>query len=53
MAEGFPGRLTMVGTGLSALYQRPPLSKAYLLGAFARERLFLKGDEFYREMACD
>ncbi len=52
-AEGFQGRLTMVGDEAYPPYQRPPLSKAYLLGAFARERLFLKGDEFYREMACE
>ncbi|HEX4118205.1 MAG TPA: FAD-dependent oxidoreductase [Rhizomicrobium sp.] len=52
-AEGFQGRLTMVGDEAYPPYQRPPLSKAYLLGTFARERLFLKGDEFYREARCE
>ena len=28
-------------------YQRPPLSKGYLLGDIARERLFLRPKEFY------
>jgi 3-phenylpropionate/trans-cinnamate dioxygenase ferredoxin reductase subunit len=52
-ASGFQGRLTMVGDEAYPPYQRPPLSKAYLLGTFARERLFLKGDEFYREAGCE
>ncbi len=52
-AEGFTGSLTMVGEEPFPPYQRPPLSKAYLLGSFARERLFLKPDSFYRESGCD
>jgi 3-phenylpropionate/trans-cinnamate dioxygenase ferredoxin reductase component len=52
-AEGFRGRLTMVGDEAYPPYQRPPLSKAYLLGTFARARLFLKGDDFYREAGCE
>jgi 3-phenylpropionate/trans-cinnamate dioxygenase ferredoxin reductase subunit len=52
-AEGFLGRLTMVGEEAYPPYQRPPLSKAYLLGTFARERLFLKGEDFYREAGCE
>ncbi|HZQ40171.1 MAG TPA: FAD-dependent oxidoreductase [Rhizomicrobium sp.] len=52
-AAGFQGRLTMVGDEAYPPYQRPPLSKAYLLGTFARERLFLKGDDFYREARCE
>ena len=51
-AEGFQGRLTMVGAEAYPPYQRPPLSKAYLMGSFARERLFLKGDDYYREAGC-
>ena len=52
-AEGFAGAITMVGDEAYPPYQRPPLSKAYLLGSFARERLFLKPDAFYQEAACD
>ena len=52
-AEGFTGALTMIGDEAYPPYQRPPLSKAYLLGSFARERLFLKADAFYRETGCE
>jgi 3-phenylpropionate/trans-cinnamate dioxygenase ferredoxin reductase component len=52
-AEGFAGALTMVGDEAYAPYQRPPLSKAYLMGTLERARLFLKPDSFYREAGCE
>lgn len=52
-AEGYTGIITMIGDEAYPPYQRPPLSKAYLLGSFARERLFLKPDAFYREAGCE
>jgi 3-phenylpropionate/trans-cinnamate dioxygenase ferredoxin reductase subunit len=52
-AEGFDGALTLIGEEPFPPYQRPPLSKAYLAGDFARERLFLKPDSFYAETRCD
>ena len=52
-AEGFTGILTMVGDEPYAPYQRPPLSKAYLMGSMERPRLFLKPDAFYREAGCE
>lgn len=52
-AEAFQGSLTLVGDEPFTPYQRPPLSKAYLLGQFARERLYLKGDAFFREAGCE
>ncbi len=52
-AEGFEGSLTLIGDEPYPPYQRPPLSKAYLAGDFARERLFLKPDAFYTETACE
>ena len=52
-AEGYSGVLTLVGDEPFAPYQRPPLSKAYLSGEFARERLFLKPDSFYAESNCE
>ena len=52
-AEGFTGALTMVGEEAYAPYQRPPLSKAYLMGTLERARLFLKPDSFYREAGCE
>src|ERR1700749_3696284 len=52
-AEGFTGSVTLIGDEAYVPYQRPPLSKAYLLGSFERERLFLKTDAFYREAVCE
>jgi len=52
-AEGFEGSLTLIGDEAYPPYQRPPLSKAYLAGDFARERLFLKPDAFYAETGCE
>jgi 3-phenylpropionate/trans-cinnamate dioxygenase ferredoxin reductase subunit len=52
-AEGFAGALTLIGDEPFPPYQRPPLSKAYLAGDFARERLFLKPDAFYTETGCE
>ena len=52
-AEGFTGAITLVGDEAFAPYQRPPLSKAYLLGSFERARLFLKADAYYAEAGCE
>ena len=52
-AEGYTGALTMIGDESHAPYQRPPLSKAYLMGTMERERLFLKPDAFYRDAQCE
>jgi len=52
-SEGFKGAITMVGDEDYPPYQRPPLSKAYLLGSFERPRLFLKPDSFYAEAGCE
>jgi 3-phenylpropionate/trans-cinnamate dioxygenase ferredoxin reductase component len=52
-ADGFAGPITMVGDEAYPPYQRPPLSKAYLLGSFERARLFLKADAYYAEAGCE
>lgn len=46
---GYTGAITLIGEEAWLPYQRPPLSKAYLLGDFARERLFVKPESFYAE----
>jgi 3-phenylpropionate/trans-cinnamate dioxygenase ferredoxin reductase component len=51
-AEGFAGAITMVGDEPFAPYQRPPLSKTYLMGTMERDRLFLKPDAFYEQAQC-
>jgi 3-phenylpropionate/trans-cinnamate dioxygenase ferredoxin reductase component len=45
--EGFQGRLTLIGDEASLPYQRPPLSKKYLAGDLAQERLLLRHRAFY------
>ncbi|HSZ73520.1 MAG TPA: FAD-dependent oxidoreductase [Rhizomicrobium sp.] len=51
--EGFTGMLTMIGDEPFLPYQRPPLSKAYLMGTLERERLFLKPEAFYADAQCE
>ncbi len=47
--HGFQGRITLIGAEPVPPYQRPPLSKAYLLGEMALERLFLRPESFYAD----
>lgn len=46
---GYDKPITLIGDETHPPYQRPPLSKAYLLGDMARERLFLRPEKFYEE----
>ncbi|MGQ0611540.1 MAG: NAD(P)/FAD-dependent oxidoreductase [Paracoccaceae bacterium] len=46
---GFDGQITLIGEEPAPPYQRPPLSKAYLLGEMGQERLWLRSAEFYAE----
>lgn len=48
-ALGHPGAITMIGEEPAPPYQRPPLSKAYLLGDMGAERLWLRAPEFWAE----
>ena len=48
-SEGFTGQITLVGSEPVPPYQRPPLSKAYLLGEMTEERLYLRPLEFYAD----
>ncbi|ONI93055.1 pyridine nucleotide-disulfide oxidoreductase [Saccharothrix sp. ALI-22-I] len=45
--RGWNGHITLVGDEPSPPYQRPPLSKGYLLGKVSREQLFLKPTTTY------
>jgi 3-phenylpropionate/trans-cinnamate dioxygenase ferredoxin reductase subunit len=47
--EGYTGPLTLIGEERAPPYQRPPLSKKYLLGEMDAERLFLRPEAFYAE----
>ncbi|WP_435166913.1 NAD(P)/FAD-dependent oxidoreductase [Falsirhodobacter sp. 1013] len=44
---GATGRITLLGDEPVAPYQRPPLSKAYLLGEMGVDRLTLRADSFW------
>ncbi|TCP40596.1 NAD(P)/FAD-dependent oxidoreductase [Rhodovulum marinum] len=48
-ALDFAGRITLIGEEPAPPYQRPPLSKKYLLGEMGVERLYLRPPEFYAE----
>ncbi|MBB4210257.1 3-phenylpropionate/trans-cinnamate dioxygenase ferredoxin reductase subunit [Rhodothalassium salexigens DSM 2132] len=50
---GFDGRLTLVGDEPVLPYQRPPLSKAYMLGELPAERLPLRPEPWYTERRVD
>lgn len=47
--DGFSGAVTLIGDEPVPPYQRPPLSKKYLLGEMSEERLYLKPASFYDE----
>lgn len=44
---GFEGQITVIGEEPAPPYQRPPLSKAYLLGDMELDRLFLRPAAWY------
>ncbi|MBT3143857.1 pyridine nucleotide-disulfide oxidoreductase [Phaeobacter gallaeciensis] len=46
---GFEGDITLIGAEPCLPYQRPPLSKTYLLGETARDRLYLRPERFYAD----
>ena len=45
---GFDGPVTLIGAEDTLPYQRPPLSKAYLKGEMALDRLLLRPDAFFQ-----
>ena len=51
--SGFEGQVTLIGAEAVPPYQRPPLSKAYLLGDMTLDRLFLRPESFYAEHGID
>ncbi|MCA0997366.1 NAD(P)/FAD-dependent oxidoreductase [Alloyangia pacifica] len=45
--KGFDGEITVIGAESEPPYQRPPLSKAYLMGEMEKDRLYLRPRAFY------
>jgi 3-phenylpropionate/trans-cinnamate dioxygenase ferredoxin reductase component len=52
-AEGFEGRLVMIGSETERPYERPPLSKGYLTGEARRESLYVHPTQWYDEHDVD
>jgi len=51
--QGYQGSIKLLGNEKFPPYQRPPLSKKYLLGQMKAERLLLRKEQFYSENAID
>jgi 3-phenylpropionate/trans-cinnamate dioxygenase ferredoxin reductase subunit len=51
--EGFGGRIALVGAEPDRPYERPPLSKGYLLGTSPREEVFVHPAGWYAEHDVD
>lgn len=47
--EGFTGHIKIVGAELERPYERPPLSKDYLIGAAGRDTIYVHGPGWYDE----
>ena len=52
-AEGFDGRLVLLGTEPYRPYERPPLSKGYLQGKAERDTVFVHPEGWYAEHDVD
>src|SRR6266498_495279 len=48
-SEGFTGRIVLVGEETERPYERPPLSKGYLLGKDEREKAFVHEASWYAD----
>ncbi len=51
--EGFDGEVVLLGKERHAPYQRPPLSKAWLAGESADDRLTIRGPDFFATKRID
>ena len=51
--EGFDGDIVLLGAELERPYERPPLSKGYLLGNDSRDSVYVHAAGWYAEHAVD
>ncbi|MFZ5852455.1 MAG: NAD(P)/FAD-dependent oxidoreductase [Actinomycetota bacterium] len=51
--EGFPGRVVLVGEEAERPYERPPLSKGYLLGKDDKAKIYVHDEGWYDEHSVD
>ncbi len=52
-SEGFDGSVTLLGAEAHPPYERPPLSKGYLMGQEERDSVFSHPDAWYRDHDVD
>ncbi|MEV4058452.1 FAD-dependent oxidoreductase [Amycolatopsis sp. NPDC049688] len=52
-AEGFADRIVLVGAEPDLPYERPPLSKGYLLGADERPSVFVHDEKWYADQGIE
>lgn len=50
---GYAGKITLIADEAALPYQRPPLSKAYMKGELAEERLYFKPEAWYEDNNID
>ncbi len=51
--EGFDGRVVLIGEEEEIPYERPPLSKDYLMGKHGRDKMYVQPREWYGEHDVD
>ena len=51
--SGFVGRIVMLGEDEHRPYQRPPLSKKFLMNEVTADRLYFRSQEFYAQNAIE
>ncbi len=51
--EGFDGEIVLLGSETERPYERPPLSKGYLLGKDSRDSIYVHAAEWYAEHHVD
>lgn len=52
-AEGFDGRIVLIGEETDAPYERPALSKGFLLGHEDKSKIFVHADAWYSDNSVD
>jgi 3-phenylpropionate/trans-cinnamate dioxygenase ferredoxin reductase component len=52
-AEGFDGRVLLIGAEPERPYERPPLSKGFLVGVVEAHEFFLRPTEYYEEQGIE
>ncbi|MER7243137.1 FAD-dependent oxidoreductase [Kribbella sp. NPDC000426] len=51
--EGFSGRIVLIGDETDLPYERPPLSKGYLLGTDERAKIYVHEESWYAEHSVE